>query len=58
MFYQTLQTEQLLRTVDANMGKFDALQKNGGLQLQNGFAIPTDVKKGTGGANQPRNPAA
>ncbi|MBK8557134.1 MAG: TolC family protein [Lewinellaceae bacterium] len=45
VFYQTLQTEQLLRTVDANMGKFDALQRMVDLQLQNGFAIPTDVKR-------------
>lgn len=45
VFYQTLQTEQLLRAVNANIEKVDALQKMVELQLANGFAIPTDVKR-------------
>lgn len=45
IFYQTLQTEQLLRAVNANVEKLDALQKMVELQLANGFAIPTDVKR-------------
>lgn len=45
VFYQTLQTEQLLRAVNANFEKFDALQRMVDLQLKNGFAIPTDVKR-------------
>jgi outer membrane protein TolC len=45
VFYQTLQTEQLVRAVKANIEKFDALQRMVDLQLKNGFAIPTDVKR-------------
>lgn len=45
VFYQTLQTEQLLHSVDANLEKIDALQRMAELQLKNGYAIPTDVKR-------------
>ena len=45
IFYQTLQTEQLLRAVDANLGKLEALQGMAQLQLDNGYAVPTDVKR-------------
>ncbi|HRI62551.1 MAG TPA: TolC family protein [Saprospiraceae bacterium] len=45
VFYQTFQTEQLLRAVNANMEKFDALQRMAELQLANDYAIPTDVKR-------------
>lgn len=45
VFYQTLQTEQLLRAVKANLEKLDALRGMAELQLANGFAIPTDVKR-------------
>lgn len=45
VFYQTLQTEQLLRAVNANLDKLDALRGMAELQLANGFAIPTDVKR-------------
>ncbi|MCC7246857.1 MAG: TolC family protein [Saprospiraceae bacterium] len=45
IFYQTLQTEQLLRGVNANLDKLDALERVAQLQLANGFAVPTDVKR-------------
>jgi len=45
VFYQTLQTEQLLRAVNANVEKLEALQRIAELQLANGYAIPTDVKR-------------
>lgn len=45
VFYQALQTGQLLRSVNANMDKLDALQRMAELQLANGYAIPTDVKR-------------
>jgi outer membrane protein TolC len=45
LFYQTLQTQQLLRAVNANIEKLVALERIVELQLQNGFAIPTDVKR-------------
>jgi outer membrane protein len=45
VFYQTLQTEQLLRAVNANVDKLEALQRMAELQLANGYAIPTDVKR-------------
>jgi outer membrane protein TolC len=45
VFYQTLQTEQLLRAVDANLGKLEALQGMAQLQLDNGYVVPTDVKR-------------
>jgi len=45
VFYQNLQTEQLLRAVDANLEKLDALQRIAEIQLANGYAIPTDVKR-------------
>lgn len=45
VFYQTLQTEQLLRAMDANLEKLDALQRTAELQLANGYAIPTDVER-------------
>lgn len=45
VFYQTLQTEQLLRAMNANLEKLEALQRIAELQLANGYAIPTDVKR-------------
>ena len=45
VFYQTLQMEQLLRSVNANLEKLVALQRIAELQLENGYAIPTDVKR-------------
>ncbi|MBL7826183.1 MAG: TolC family protein [Saprospiraceae bacterium] len=45
IFFQTLQTEQLLRALNANIDKLDALRGMAELQLANGFAIPTDVKR-------------
>lgn len=45
VFYQTLQTEQLLRAVNANLDKLDALERMAKLQLANDYAIPTDVKR-------------
>lgn len=45
VFFQTLQTEQLLRGVNANVDKLEALQGMAELQLANGYAIPTDVKR-------------
>ncbi len=45
IFYQTFQTEQLLRALNANVGKLDALQRMAELQLANDYAIPTDVKR-------------
>ncbi|MBV6443562.1 MAG: hypothetical protein DYG98_22675 [Haliscomenobacteraceae bacterium CHB4] len=45
VFYQTFQTEQLLRAVNANAEKLDALQRMAELQLANDYAIPTDVKR-------------
>ncbi len=45
VFYQTLQMEQLLRGIKANVDKLEALQGMAELQLANGFAIPTDVKR-------------
>jgi outer membrane protein TolC len=45
VFYQTFQTEQLLRALNANVEKLDALQRMAELQLANDFAIPTDVKR-------------
>ena len=45
LFYQTLQTQQLLGAVNANIEKVSALEKIVELQLKNGFAIPTDLKR-------------
>jgi len=45
VFYQTFQTEQLLRALNANAEKLDALQRMAELQLANDYAIPTDVKR-------------
>ncbi|MFN0035149.1 MAG: TolC family protein [Saprospiraceae bacterium] len=45
VFYQALQTEQLLRAVDANLVKLEALQGMAQLQLDNGYVVPTDVKR-------------
>lgn len=45
VFYQTLQAEELLRAVNANLEKLDALERMAELQLANGYAIPTDVKR-------------
>jgi outer membrane protein TolC len=45
VFYQTLQTQQLLHTVDANAEKLASLQKIAELQLKNGYAMPLDVKR-------------
>jgi outer membrane protein len=45
VFYQILQTEQLHRSVNANLSKLEALERMAQLQLANGYAIPTDVKR-------------
>lgn len=45
VFYQSLQTEQLLRSVNANLNKLDAFHRMAELQLANGYATPTDVKR-------------
>jgi len=45
VFYQSLQTEQLLRAVNANLLKLTALEGMAQLQLDNGFVVPTDVKR-------------
>lgn len=45
VFYQILQTEHLLYAVNANLDKLEALQRMAELQLANGYAIPTDVKR-------------
>jgi len=45
LFYQTLQTEMLLDAVNANLGKLEALERMAQLQLDNGYAVPTDVKR-------------
>lgn len=45
VYYQNLQTRQLLHTVEANAVKLSALQKIADLQLQNGYALPLDVKR-------------
>lgn len=45
VFYQCLQTEQLLRSVNANLDKLKALQRMAELQVANGYGIPTDVKR-------------
>lgn len=45
VFYQSLQTEQLLRSANANLDKLKALQRMAELQVANGYGIPTDVKR-------------
>lgn len=45
VFYQTLQTRELLRTLDANLEKLSALQRMAQLQFTNGYATSTDVKR-------------
>ncbi|MBK9336032.1 MAG: TolC family protein [Lewinellaceae bacterium] len=45
VFYQTLQTEKLRDAINANLGKLDALERMAQLQLDNGYAVPTDVKR-------------
>jgi outer membrane protein len=45
LFYQTLQTSQLLRAFDANVEKIATLQRIAELQLQNGYLTPIDVKR-------------
>ena len=45
VFYQTLQTEQLLRSANANLDKLEALERMAKLQLANDYAIPIDVKR-------------
>ncbi len=45
VFYQTLQTEQLLRAVHANADKLEALERIADLQYKNGYAVPTDVRR-------------
>jgi outer membrane protein len=45
VFYQILQTEQLHRTVNANLERIAALERTAQLQLNNGYAIPVDVKR-------------
>jgi len=45
LFYQALQTEALLRSMNANLEKLTSLQKFAQLQLDNGYIIPIDVKR-------------
>lgn len=45
VFYQLLQAQQLMRAIDANHEKLSALQKMGELQLKNGYATATDLKR-------------
>ena len=45
VFYQTLQTEKLLDAINANLDKLQTLKRMAELQLANGYAIPTDVKR-------------
>ncbi len=45
VFYQTLQTEKLLDAINANLEKLSTLERMAELQLANGYAIPTDVKR-------------
>lgn len=45
VFYQTLQTEKLLGAVNANIARLEALERTTQLQLDNGYAVPTDVKR-------------
>lgn len=45
VFYQLLQAQQLMRAIDANHQKLSALHKMGELQLKNGYATATDVKR-------------
>lgn len=45
VFYQSMQTEQLLRTANANIDKLSTLQRMAELQLANDYAIPIDVKR-------------
>lgn len=45
VFYQTLQTRELLRSLDANLEKLNALQRMAQLQFTNGYATATDVKR-------------
>ncbi len=45
LFYQILQTEQLLQGLSGNLEKIDDLRRMAELQLENGYAIPTDVKR-------------
>lgn len=45
VFYQSLQTEILLDAVNANLGKLEALERMAQLQLDNDYAVPTDVKR-------------
>jgi outer membrane protein len=45
VFYQTMQTQQLLRSVDANLEKLKALERMADLQFKNGYATGTDVKR-------------
>lgn len=45
IFYQTLQTSELLRSLDANLLKINTLQKMAELQVANGYATSTDLKR-------------
>ena len=45
VFYQMLQTEQILRTIDANRLKLDTQKSMAELQVTTGYGIPTDVKR-------------
>lgn len=45
VFYQTLQTEQLLNTVDANLDKLARLQRMAELQVANDYGVSLDVKR-------------
>ncbi|MFN0014476.1 MAG: TolC family protein [Saprospiraceae bacterium] len=45
VFYQALQTEKLLDAAHANITKLEAMERAAQLQLDNGYAVPTDVKR-------------
>lgn len=45
VFYQLLQAEEALRTVDANLYKLNELERMLQLQVANDYAVPTDVKR-------------
>jgi outer membrane protein len=45
VYYQALQTQQLLRTIDANIAKLKELERITALSVSNDYAIPLDVKR-------------
>ena len=45
VFFQFLQAEAALRTVDANLHKISELERMVSLQVSNDYAVPTDVKR-------------